>query len=92
MLKKDMAMEFLQMAWSGAVSEAFEQFVHADFIHHNAYFEDGDLVAVHSKVALDPEQLYSVIHIFRFEDGKIIEEWESAQEVPKDSPNENGIF
>ncbi len=121
MLQKDMATSFLQMAWSGAVAEAYERYIHPDFIHHNAYFkgdretlltgmdesarqfpnkhceilralEDGDLVAVHSKVALDPENVFSVIHIFRFEDEKIIEEWESAQEVPKDSPNENGVF
>ena len=121
MLKKDIATSFLQMVWSDTVSEAYEKYIHPDFIHHNAYFkgdretllrgmdesarqfpdkqcqvlralEDGDLVAVHSKVALDPEQVFSVIHIFRFENEKIIEEWESAQEVPKDSPNENGIF
>lgn len=121
MLKKDIATSFLQMAWSGAVSEAYDKYVHPDFIHHNAYFkgdretllrgmdesarqfpnsqgevlralEDGDLVAVHSKVALDPEQVISVIHIFRFEDAKIIEAWESAQQVPEDSPNENGVF
>jgi predicted SnoaL-like aldol condensation-catalyzing enzyme len=34
----------------------------------------------------------ALIHIFRFEDGSIIEEWEAAQEVPKESPNENGMF
>lgn len=53
---------------------------------------DGDLVAVHGRVVLDPEKVYSVIQIFRFEGDKIIEEWEASQEVLKDSPNENGIF
>jgi predicted SnoaL-like aldol condensation-catalyzing enzyme len=33
-----------------------------------------------------------VIHIFRFRDDKIIEEWEASQQVIEDSPNENGIF
>jgi uncharacterized protein YndB with AHSA1/START domain len=28
----------------------------------------------------------------RLEEGKIIEEWKDGEEVPKDSPNENGIF
>ena len=28
----------------------------------------------------------------RIEDGRIIEEWEAAQELPEDSPNENGAF
>jgi len=53
--------------------------------------EDGDLVAVHGKVELGPN-VYGVIHIFRFEDGKIIESWEASQEEFKDSPNENGLF
>lgn len=54
--------------------------------------EDGDLAAVHGKVTLAPDSQWSVIHIFRFEGDKIIEEWEASQEVIKDSPNENGIF
>jgi predicted ester cyclase len=47
---------------------------------------------VHGKVALTPEQVFSVIHILRFEDDKIIESWEASQEVLKDSPNKNGAF
>ena len=54
--------------------------------------EDGALVAVHGKVTFAPDQQWSVIHIFRFEDGKIIESWEASQEALKDFPNENGIF
>ena len=54
--------------------------------------EDGDLVAIHGKVTMTPDQQWSVIHIFRFEGDKIIESWEASQEVLKDSPNENGIF
>ena len=54
--------------------------------------EDGDLVAVHGKVELSPESRWSVIHIFRFEGDKIIEEWEASQQVLSDSPNKNGIF
>ncbi len=121
MLKKDIAITFLQMASSGAVREAYEKYIHSDFIHHNAYFkgdreailrgmeenaqqfpnkqceilrtlEDRDLVAVHSKITLDPENVFAVIHIFRFKDEKIIEEWEASQEAREDSPNENGIF
>lgn len=53
--------------------------------------EDGDLVAVHGKVALTPK-VYGVIHIFRFEKGKIIESWEASQEDLNNSPNENGLF
>jgi predicted SnoaL-like aldol condensation-catalyzing enzyme len=55
--------------------------------------EDGDFVVVHGKVQLtskSPE--IALIHIFRFEGDRIIEEWETAQEVPESSPNENGLF
>jgi predicted SnoaL-like aldol condensation-catalyzing enzyme len=55
--------------------------------------EDGDLVAVHGRVRLTPSSLWiALIHIFRFKDNQIIEEWEASQEVPKESPNENGVF
>ncbi|MBS3131268.1 nuclear transport factor 2 family protein [Candidatus Woesearchaeota archaeon] len=54
--------------------------------------EDGNLVAIHGKVKLSEGSKWSVIHIFRFEQGKIIELWEASQQVLKGSPNENGIF
>ena len=55
--------------------------------------EDGDLVAVHGRVRLTPTRPWiALIHIFRFKDNQIIEEWEAGQEVPKESPNENGVF
>jgi len=55
--------------------------------------EDGDLVAVHSRVRQSPEELgFAVIHIFRFENDKIAEMWDFGQEVPEDMMNENGMF
>ena len=55
--------------------------------------QDGDLVAVHGRVRLTPGSPWiAVIHIFRFQDNQIIEEWEAGQEVPQDSSNENGVF
>jgi predicted SnoaL-like aldol condensation-catalyzing enzyme len=55
--------------------------------------EDGDLVAVHGRVRLAPHNPeIALMHIFRFGGDLIIEEWEAAQEVPKESPNENGAF
>jgi predicted SnoaL-like aldol condensation-catalyzing enzyme len=55
--------------------------------------KDGDLVAVHGRVRLTPNSPWiALIHIFRFKDNQIIEEWEASQEVPKESPNENGVF
>ena len=55
--------------------------------------EDGDFVAVHGKVRLNPDMPeIALIHIFRFDGDLIIEEWEAGQEVPQESPNENGMF
>jgi predicted SnoaL-like aldol condensation-catalyzing enzyme len=54
---------------------------------------DGNLVAVQGRVQLNPDMPWiALIHIFRFEGDLIIEEWEAAQEVPEESPNENGVF
>jgi len=55
--------------------------------------EDGDLVAVHGRIRLKKDMPeIALMHILRFEGDKIIEEWEAAQEVPKDMPNVNGMF
>ncbi len=54
--------------------------------------EEGDTVMTFSYISLDGMQAMSVVHIFRFEDGKIIEMWDAGQEIPVDSPNENGAF
>jgi predicted SnoaL-like aldol condensation-catalyzing enzyme len=55
--------------------------------------EDGDLVAVHSHVRQKPgERGAAVAHLFRFRGDNIIELWDFGQEVPADSPNENGMF
>ena len=55
--------------------------------------EDGDLVAVHSRVRLKPAaQEMALVHIFRFVGDRIVELWDIGQPVPADSPNENGMF
>lgn len=53
----------------------------------------GDRVAVfsHLKRAGSPQE-YAVVHILRFEDGRIAEMWDIVQEVPADSPNALGMF
>ena len=54
---------------------------------------DGDLVAVHSSVKhSDADRGFALVHIFRFEGGRIVEAWDVAQEVPAESPNANGMF
>ena len=55
--------------------------------------EEGDTVAVHSRLQHSPETAeIAVVHIFRFEDGQIVELWDVGMEEPKDSPNKNGMF
>ncbi len=55
--------------------------------------EDGDLVAVHARVRLNPSDLgVATVHVFRFEGDRIVELWDVGQPVPEDSPNENGMF
>lgn len=55
--------------------------------------EEGDFVAVHSHVRLKPDQQGgAVVHIFRFQDGRIVELWDIGQEVPEQSPNQYGAF
>ena len=55
--------------------------------------EDGDLVAVHSRFRQNPNATdYAVMHIFRFENDKIVELWDFAQAAPAEMINENGMF
>lgn len=55
--------------------------------------EDSDLVAVHSRVRQKPDEPgYAVMHIFRFENDRIVEAWDFGQEVPTETVNENGMF
>ena len=54
---------------------------------------EGDLVAVHSHVRQRPDDRgAAVVHIFRFEEGRIVELWDLGQAVPEESPNQYGIF
>jgi predicted SnoaL-like aldol condensation-catalyzing enzyme len=54
---------------------------------------DGNLVAVHANIVLkEGEPGISVVHVFRFENGKIVEFWDVSQIVPPNSPNLIGAF
>lgn len=55
--------------------------------------EEGDLVAVHSRVRQTPgDPGGAVVHIFRFQGNLIVELWDVGQAVPENSPNEHGMF
>ena len=54
---------------------------------------EGNFVVTHSHVKQNPEHRGAVVvHIFRFENGKIVELWDLGQPIPESSPNQNGIF
>jgi predicted SnoaL-like aldol condensation-catalyzing enzyme len=54
---------------------------------------EGDFVVVHSHVRQKPDDLgAAVVHIFRFEHGRILELWDLGQPIPEDSANQYGMF
>lgn len=56
-------------------------------------FESDDRVAVFSQLRRAQVDMdIAVVHILRFENGKIVEMWDVGQQVPKDSPNRLGMF
>ena len=55
--------------------------------------EQGDRVAVLSHLRREEAGLeYAIVHIARFENGKIVELWDLGQQIPADSPNKLGMF
>jgi predicted SnoaL-like aldol condensation-catalyzing enzyme len=55
--------------------------------------EDKCLVAVHSHVSQNPNDLgAAVIHIFRIQSNRIVELWDFGQTVPQNMISENGMF
>lgn len=73
-----------------AMRENHKQFPNKEFEIKNTISE-GSMVAVHSSISLGEKQI-SVVHIFRFEKGKISEMWDIGQEIPKELPNKDGAF
>lgn len=45
-----------------------------------------------SQVQITEDKEVAVVHMYRFEGEKIAEMWDISQEVPENSPNENGMF
>ena len=74
------------------MTEAHNQFPDTTLEVQHAW-EDGDLVAIHSRVSHGADQPdISVVHMFRFEGDQVAELWDVGMEAPKDSPNKNGLF
>ncbi len=54
---------------------------------------EGTMVAVHSHLSMkesDPGMV--VVHLFRFDRGKIVEFWDCGQAIPEPLPNKDGAF
>ena len=56
-------------------------------------FADGDYVILHvHSVRERGSRGRAIIDIFKLEDGKIVEHWDVAQEIPEKAANTNGMF
>ena len=54
---------------------------------------EGDFVVVHALVRHKPDELgVALVHIFRFENGRIVELWDLGQPVPENTQNQYGMF
>lgn len=54
---------------------------------------EGDLVALHTHQVWPDDDQYVTMDFFRFDTaGKIVEHWDSVQQVPADSANKNTMF
>lgn len=71
-----------------AMIDAHKSFPNKSFEIKKAY-EAGDTVITHSIVKKDNADIV-VLHIFRFENGQVVELWDVGQILDKNSPNENG--
>ena len=56
-------------------------------------FADGDFVILHVHAVREPGTLgRAIVDIFRLEDGKIVEHWDVAQDIPEKMPHSNGML
>lgn len=59
----------------------------------NNVLNDNGMVAVHSHIRQDKNDAgYAVVHLLKFEEGKIVELWDVVQQVPDEIINKNGMF
>lgn len=83
--------------FAGDGKTLMEAMIEADKTHPNKafsikqVFETDDRVALFSHVVKDEMEI-AVIHIMRFENGKIAEMWDVGQVIDPQSPNQFGMF
>jgi predicted SnoaL-like aldol condensation-catalyzing enzyme len=77
--------------------KAFIGFLKEKFPNYHSTFKrvlaDGDFVVVHVHNVPNPgERGRAIIDIFRLENGKIVEHWDVAQDIPEKAANSNTMF
>jgi len=77
--------------------KAFIQFLREKFPNSHSeikrVFADGDNVVVHVHAIREPgTRGRAIIDIFKLENGKIVEHWDVAQDIPEKAANPNGMF
>jgi predicted SnoaL-like aldol condensation-catalyzing enzyme len=77
--------------------KAFIQFLRDKFPNSHSeikrVFADGDHVIVHVHAVREPgTRGRAIIDIFKLENGKIVEHWDVAQDIPEKAANPNGMF
>jgi len=77
--------------------KGFIAFLKAKFPHYKSEFKrvlaDGDFVVVHVHNVPEPgERGRAIMDIFRLENGKIVEHWDVAQDIPEKAANTNTMF
>ena len=56
-------------------------------------FVDGDYVTLHVHAVREPgTRGNAIVDIFKLENGKIVEHWDVAQDIPEKMPHNNGMF
>jgi predicted SnoaL-like aldol condensation-catalyzing enzyme len=56
-------------------------------------FADGDYVILHVHAVREPgTRGRAIVDVFRLEEGKIVEHWDVAQDIPEKMPHSNGMF
>jgi predicted SnoaL-like aldol condensation-catalyzing enzyme len=80
--------------------EGLEAFV--DFLKKNypdakseikRVFTEGDYVILHvHSIRIPNTRGRAIFELFRLENGKIVEHWDTIQEIPETSANSNGMF
>lgn len=88
-------MDVLTDAMNAANTEGSSKYPEAEFNVKNV-LADGDLVAVHTQLLSSKskpnEGGLRQVHLFRFEDNKIVEYWDITQQILPNMPNSSGAF